>query len=56
MDRLEGRNPVLECLQRGRREVRKIWLDEGAKPDERITRILALAAERGVALVRVPRT
>ena len=55
MDRLEGRNPVLECLTRGRREVRRIWLDEGARDDARIEKILALAAERKVTVARVPR-
>ena len=28
-DQLEGRNPVLECLSRGKRRVRKILLDDG---------------------------
>jgi 23S rRNA (guanosine2251-2'-O)-methyltransferase len=55
MDRLEGRNPVVECLARGRRKVHRIWLDHGAKPDERISRILTLAAERGVKVERVDR-
>lgn len=48
MDRLEGRNPVLECLQRGRRQIRTLWIDRGAKPDERITAILELAAKAGL--------
>jgi len=55
MDQLEGRNPVLECLARGRRPVRKIWLDQGAKRDDKIARLLALASERGVPVARVPR-
>jgi 23S rRNA (guanosine2251-2'-O)-methyltransferase len=55
MDRLEGRNPVVECLVRGRRRVHRIWLDQGAKSDDRIARILALAAERGVRVDRVDR-
>lgn len=55
MDRLEGRNVVLEALTRGRRPVRAIWLDERARPDEKIQRILALARERGVKVQRVPR-
>ncbi|MCB9696388.1 MAG: 23S rRNA (guanosine(2251)-2'-O)-methyltransferase RlmB [Alphaproteobacteria bacterium] len=55
MDRLEGRNPVHEALVRNRRPVRRIWLDQGAKPDERIQRILDIAGERGVAVQRVER-
>ena len=31
MDRLEGRNPVLECLIRERRKVHRIWMDRGVR-------------------------
>ncbi len=55
MDQLEGRNPVIECLARGRRRVHRIWLDRGARPDPKVDRLLALAAEGGVAVERVPR-
>jgi 23S rRNA (guanosine2251-2'-O)-methyltransferase len=55
MDQLEGRNPVLEALARGRRRVARIWLDRGARPDPKVDRIVALAAERGVPLERVER-
>lgn len=55
MEQLEGRNPVLECLQRGKRDVRRIWLDQGAKPDPRVSRILQLAERRGVTVERVDR-
>jgi len=54
-DRLEGRNPVLECLQRGQRDVHRIWLDAGARPDPRISRILELASRRKVKIDRVDR-
>lgn len=54
-DQLEGRNPVYECLARGRRRVSRIWLDQGAKPDERIRAILDLAAAQGVPVDRVDR-
>jgi 23S rRNA (guanosine2251-2'-O)-methyltransferase len=40
---------------RGRRRVRRIWLDRGAKPDHKVRRLLELAAERGVPLERVER-
>jgi 23S rRNA (guanosine2251-2'-O)-methyltransferase len=52
-DRLEGRNVVLEALERGRRPVRIVWLDVGARSDEKVSRILALAGDR---VKRVERT
>ena len=55
MDQLEGRNPVLEALARGKRRVARIWLDRGARSDPKVERILALAAERGVPVERVER-
>src|SRR5687767_4747380 len=55
MDMLEGRNVVLECLVRGRRGVRRIWLDRGAQPDERITRIRELAGAANVPVTIVER-
>jgi 23S rRNA (guanosine2251-2'-O)-methyltransferase len=54
-DAIEGRNPVLEALVRGRRKVRRIFLDSGAKPEPRLDRILGLAAKSGVAVLRVER-
>jgi 23S rRNA (guanosine2251-2'-O)-methyltransferase len=50
LDAIEGRNPVVEALARGRRRVVRIWMDRGARPDPRIDRIRALAAERGIAI------
>lgn len=54
-DQLEGRNPVVECLARGRRRVHRIWLDEGARPDPRVQRILELASAGKVPVERVSR-
>jgi 23S rRNA (guanosine2251-2'-O)-methyltransferase len=45
-DRLEGRNVVLEALVRRRRPVRTIWLDVGARPDDKVNQILSLAGDR----------
>ena len=56
MDQLEGRNPVLECLQRGRRRVARVWLDKGARKDPRIETILSLVARSGAKLTRVERS
>jgi 23S rRNA (guanosine2251-2'-O)-methyltransferase len=55
MEQLEGRNPVIECLQRNKRRIIRIYLDQGAKPDERVTRLLDLAKARGVRVDRVDR-
>jgi 23S rRNA (guanosine2251-2'-O)-methyltransferase len=55
-DQLEGRNPVWECLVRKTRKVRRIWLDRGARDDERITRILKAASQRGIKVSRVHRS
>ncbi len=55
MDQVEGRNPVLECLVRGKRAVHRVWLDRGAKADRRISRIVELAERRSVLVERVDR-
>jgi 23S rRNA (guanosine2251-2'-O)-methyltransferase len=54
-ERLQGRNPVIEALQRRRRAVRLIRLDEGAQPDPKLDRLLALAREQKVPVERVSR-
>jgi 23S rRNA (guanosine2251-2'-O)-methyltransferase len=55
MDQLEGRNPVIECLQRRRRRVHRVFVDRGARDDRRIARILELAATWRVPVERVER-
>ena len=55
MDQLEGRNPVLECLIRHKREVRRIWMDRGAKSDDKISKILEMAGGRDIRTDRVDR-
>lgn len=54
-DAIEGRNPVLEALQRNRRRVRRIFLDQGAKDEPRLAQILQIARERGIGVQRVER-
>jgi 23S rRNA (guanosine2251-2'-O)-methyltransferase len=54
-DQLEGRNVVLAALEASAR-VREIWLDQRAKPEPKIDRIVALARERDVAVHQVPRS
>lgn len=55
LDQLEGRNVVVEALWRARRRVVAIWMDERAREDAKVSRILALAQEREVAVTAVPR-
>lgn len=50
-----GRNPALEVLRAGRREVRHLWVAEGAERRGTLARILGAAEERGVPVERVPR-
>lgn len=56
MERLQGRNPVIEALQRGRRQVRVVRVDERARPDAKLQRLLELAEAQGARVLRVPRT
>jgi 23S rRNA (guanosine2251-2'-O)-methyltransferase len=37
---------VLDALERGRRAVRRVWLDASAKPDRKVSAILAHAGDR----------
>ena len=53
--RLEGRNPVVECLQRQSRRVFRVWMDRGAKPEPRLERIVTLAGQRDIPLEYVER-
>jgi len=55
LDQLEGRNPVVEALARGRRRVTRVWIDKGARPDPRVDRILELAERAGAQVVRKER-
>jgi 23S rRNA (guanosine2251-2'-O)-methyltransferase len=51
---LYGRNAVQEAL-RGRRSIERLFVAEGAREDERLRALLSLAADRGVAIDRIPR-
>jgi 23S rRNA (guanosine2251-2'-O)-methyltransferase len=46
---------VLECLQRNRRQVHQIWVDERAGDERRLATILALARKRNVPVEAVSR-
>lgn len=54
-EQLEGRNVVWEALSRGRRRVHRIQLDERARLDPKLKRILAAADAQGVPVARVDR-
>jgi 23S rRNA (guanosine2251-2'-O)-methyltransferase len=51
---LYGRNAVWEAL-RGRRRPERLYVAEGVHEDERLRALMALAAERGIAIDHVPR-
>jgi 23S rRNA (guanosine2251-2'-O)-methyltransferase len=51
---LYGRNAVIEAL-RGRRDAERLFVAEGAREDERLRALIALAADRGAQVDRVPR-
>ena len=51
---LYGRNAVLEAL-RGRRSIERLFIAEGAREDERLRGLMALATERGAEIDRIPR-
>ncbi len=55
LDQLEGRNVVLEALQRRQRRVVRVYLDERAKPGRKVDAILEAAAEAGARVERVSR-
>ena len=46
---------MLEALSRKNRRVRRVWLDDRARPHPKVEAILAAADEQGVPVVRVPR-
>ena len=53
-DQIEGRNPVFEALKASRR-IRKVLVDERARPDSKLDSLLGLAAKRRVEIERLPR-
>lgn len=55
-DRLEGRNVVEEALLRKRRKVKRIWLDAGARLDEKLQGLLAMATAANVPVETVERS
>ena len=55
LDQLEGRNPVLECLLRKRRRVHRLLLDERARPNPKLDRLISSAKDQGVTVTPVPR-
>ena len=49
-----GRNPVLECL-RAHAPASALYVALGAEADERFTESVTMAADRGIAILEVPR-
>jgi 23S rRNA (guanosine2251-2'-O)-methyltransferase len=54
-DLVYGRNPVLEVLRAGRRQVHRLMLAEGVVERGKIASLLELAHEKGVTIDRFPR-
>lgn len=54
-DQLEGRNVVYEALRRRVRRVRRVLLDDRARPGGKVDAIVQEAERAGVPVVRVPR-
>ena len=52
---IEGKNPVIEALERGRRAVHRILVDQQSREGEKIRRLLDLAKQHGVAVEWVQR-
>lgn len=52
---LYGRNAVHEMLRAGRRRCKKVWIAEGVQESGTVALILALAAQNGIPVQRVPR-
>ncbi len=50
-----GRNPVLECLRAGA-PASALYVALGTEADERLTESVTRAADRGIAILEVPRT
>jgi len=50
-----GRNPVVECLRQGV-PATALYVALGTDADERLTEAVHIAADRGIALLEVPRT
>ena len=55
LDQLEGRNVVFEAFSRGRRKVRRLWLDARAKPEDKVSAIQEMAAKQGLSIKAVAR-
>lgn len=54
-DLLYGRNPVLETLRAGRRELHRLILQEGLDPDPSIDQLKALAGDLALKVEILPR-
>lgn len=55
LEQLEGRNVVLEALRRKKRPVKRVYLDERAKPDPKIQEIRSFCEAARVPVILVPR-
>ena len=52
---IEGKNPVIEALQRGRRSVHRILVDQQSREGDKIRKLLQLAKTSGISVEWVQR-
>ncbi len=53
---ITGRNPVFEVLRSKRRQVIRLWISQGAKPQGRLEEIIQLARDRKIPIESVKRS
>ena len=55
-DWITGRNPVYEVLRADRRQIKQLWIAQGAKEQGRLAEIIALAREKKLPVKFVPKS
>jgi 23S rRNA (guanosine2251-2'-O)-methyltransferase len=52
---ITGRNPVIEVIKAGRRQIHRLWIAKGVKEAGRLGEIILIANEKSIPVQRVPR-
>ncbi len=55
MEWIYGKNPVYEVLRAGRREIKRLWVSEGAQDKGRLLDILSICKQAQIKVEHVPR-
>ena len=53
---ITGRNPAFEVLRAKRRQIHRLWIAQGAKPQGRLAEIIDLSHQKGVLVENVSRS